>query len=166
MEIILAKKKVTKKKATAKNQVVSPSTNITKDKLKGTPFSTAEELKKAQSEILEETWRKLEKARAKRELIKKEEYSFFIETFKRGMICKYGEKDDNLVRVSLGDDQSIIISISEQMKSKENSEHLLGVLIESTSSSFLSNYLKAMDIVEEDTEVEDQLRKIKRKLKS
>ena len=143
----------------------STSVNITKDKLKGTPFSNAKELQKAQNEILEETWRKLEKARAKRELIKKDEFNFFVETFKKGMVCKYGEKNDNLVRVSLAEDQSIEISISEQMKSKENSEHLLGVLIESTSSSFLSNYLKAMDIVEEDTEVEDQLKRIKRKLK-
>jgi len=141
------------------------SKNITKDKLKGTPFSTAEELKKAQAEILEDTWRRLEKAKAKRELTKKEEYSFFIETFRKGMVCKYGEKDDNLVRVSLDEDSSVKISISEDMRSKENSEHLLGVLIESMSSSFLTNYLKAMDIVEDDTEVEEQLRRVKSKMR-
>ena len=141
------------------------SANPTKEKLKGTPFSTAEELKKAQQEILDETWRKLEKARAKQELTKREEYSFFVETFRKGMVCKYGEKNDNLVRVSLESDQSIKISISEEMKTKENSEHLLGVLIESMSSSFLTNYLKAMDIVEEDSEIEDKMRKIKKRIK-
>jgi hypothetical protein len=154
-------KKVTKKKVTKK----VTSKNITKDKLKGTPFSSGEELKNAQAEILEETWRKLEKARAKRELTEREEYAFFIETFRKGMVCKYGEKDGNLVRVSLTDDNSVEISISEDMRSKENSEHLLGVLIESMSSSFLSNYLKAMDIVEEDSEVENQLLGIKKKLR-
>ncbi len=154
---------VTKRKV---NQSQDKNTNPTKTKLKGTPFSTAEELKKAQQEILEETWRKLEKARAKQELTKREEYSFFVDTFRKGMVCKYGEKDDNLVRVSLQEDQSIKISISEEMKTKENSEHLLGVLIESMSTSFLSNYLKAMDIVEEDSEVEDQMRKIKKRLKN
>jgi len=141
------------------------SKNITKDKLRGTPFNSAEELKKAQAEILEETWRKLEKAKAKRELTKKEEYSFFVETFRKGMVCKYGEKNDNLVRVSLDADSSIKISISEAMRTKENSEHLLGVLIESMSSSFLTNYLKAMDIVEDDREVEEQLRRVKNKLR-
>lgn len=141
------------------------SKNITKDKLRGTPFTSAEELKKAQAEILEETWRKLEKAKAKRELTKKEEYSFFVETFRKGMVCKYGEKNDNLVRVSLDADSSIKISISEAMRTKENSEHLLGVLIESMSSSFLTNYLKAMDIVEDDREVEEQLRRVKNKLR-
>ena len=141
------------------------SKNITKDKLRGTPFTSAEELKKAQAEILEETWRKLEKAKAKRELTKKEEYSFFVETFRKGMVCKYGEKNDNLVRVSLDADSSIKISISEAMRTKENSEHLLGVLIESMSSSFLTNYLKAMDIVEDDREIEEQLRRVKNKLR-
>lgn len=77
------------------------------------------------------------------------------------MVCKYGEKNDNLVRVSLAEDNSVNISISEDMRSKENSEHLLGVLIESMSSSFLTNYLKAMDIVEEDYEIEDQLKRIR-----
>jgi len=81
------------------------------------------------------------------------------------MVCKYGEKDDNLVRVSLDEDSSVKISISEDMRSKENSEHLLGVLIESMSSSFLTNYLKAMDIVEDDTEIEEQLRRVKSKMR-
>lgn len=152
------------RKKTIKASAVQ-SKNITKDKLKGTPFSTAEELKKAQAEILEDTWRRLEKAKAKRELTKKEEYSFFVETFRKGMVCKYGEKDDNLVRVSLDEDSSVKISISEDMRSKENSEHLLGVLIESMSSSFLTNYLKAMDIVEDDTEIEEQLRRVKSKMR-
>ena len=157
----MAKKKVTKKKVTRK----ATSKNTTKDKLKGTPFSSGEELKKAQAEILEETWRKLEKAKAKRDLTQREEYEFFMDTFRNGMVCRYGEKHGNLVRVSLGEDNSVQVSISEDMKTKENSEHLLGVLIESMSSSFLSNYLKAMDIVEEDSEVEAQLKRIKRKLK-
>ena len=141
------------KKKPVRSTAAQPK-NITKDKLKGTPFASAEELKKAQAEILEETWRKLEKAKAKRELTSKEEYSFFVETFRKGMVCKYGEKDDNLVRITLEPDNSVMISISEDMKTKENSEHLLGVLIESMSSSFLTNYLKAMDIVEETDEVE------------
>lgn len=154
------------KKQTKKTTKKVSSKNTTKDKLKGTPFSSGEELKKAQTEILEETWRKLEKARAKKELTEREEYSFFVETFRKGMVCKYGEKSDNLVRVSLSSDNSVQISISEDMRSKENSEHLLGVLIESMSSSFLTNYLKAMDIVEEDSEVEEQMKRIKKKLQN
>jgi hypothetical protein len=152
-----------KKKSTSTGPGLSK--NITKDKLKGTPFSTAEELKKAQAEILEDTWRRLEKAKAKRELTKKEEYSFFVETFRKGMVCRYGEKDDNLVRISLDADSSVRISISEDMRSKENSEHLLGVLIESMSSSFLTSYLKAMDIVEDDAEIEEQLRRVNTKIR-
>ena len=145
---------------------VTPANNITKSKLKGTPFSSAEELKRAQAEILEDTWRKLERARTKMELTKKEEYRFFVETFRKGMVCKYGGKDDNLVRVSLEPDSSVKICISEEMKTKENSERLLGVLIESMSSSFLTSYFKAMDIVEEETEIEEQISRIKKKIRS
>lgn len=136
--------------------------NITKSKLKGTPFNSSEELKAAQAEILEDTWRKLERARLTRELTQKDEYRFFIETFKKGMVCKYGEKGDNLVRVSLDDDDTIQISISESMQSKESSEHLLGVLVESMASSLLSNYLKAMGIVDSKNEIEEQIRSAKK----
>ena len=27
---------------------------------------------------------------------------FSLKTFRKGMVCKYGEKNDNLVRVSIG----------------------------------------------------------------
>lgn len=121
--------------------------NTTKNKLKGTPFNSGEELKTAQSEILEETWRQLEKARVRKELTQKEEYRFFVETFEKGMVCKFGEEDDNLVRVSIALDGTINISISKSQRSKENGDPLLSVLIESMSSSFLSNYLKAMGIL-------------------
>jgi len=70
------------------------------------------------------------------------------------------------VRVYLDSEDGIQISISDSMKSKENSGHLLGVLIESMSDSFLSNYLKAMNIVEEDNDLEHQLNKAKQRLKS
>lgn len=121
-------------------------TNKTREALAGTPFATAEELKKARAEILEETWRELERARAKKQLLEKDEYKFFVETFQKGLLCKYGESNDNLVRVFLGPD-GIQIAINEEMKSTENSENLLGVLVKSMSESFMANYLKAMGVI-------------------
>lgn len=122
------------------------SGNVTKEKLAGTPFQTAEELKGAQAEILEETWRELERARARKQLVQKEEYRFFVETFEKGLLCKYGESNDNLVRVFLGPN-GIQIAINEEMKSAENSEALLGVLVKSMSESFIASYLKAMGLI-------------------
>lgn len=138
--------------------------NVTKERLAGTPFQSAEELKKAQNEILEETWRELERARARKQLVQKDEYRFFIETFERGLLCKYGESHDNLVRVFLSPN-GIQIAINEEMKSTENSESLLGVLVKSMSESFLTSYLKAMGLLS-NTEFQPDSDKTKRLLHS
>jgi hypothetical protein len=118
--------------------------NVTKERLAGTPFENATEMNAARQEILEDTWRELERARAKRELLAKPDYQFFLEPFRKGMLTRYGEKNGNLVRVSLGND-GIQIDINEEMKSSENSEALLEALIRSMSDSFMSNYLKSLN---------------------
>lgn len=125
----------------------SVSTNTTKERLSGTPFSSMSEMAAASNELRKETWNQLEKARIKRELLQKSEYQFFLEPFRKGMICKYGEKDNNLVKVFLSDDGGIEVDINEEMKSAENSGALLSALIKSTSDSLFSNYLKSMDII-------------------
>jgi hypothetical protein len=130
----------------AANEANKEQQNKTREALAGTPFDTAEELKKARNEILEETWRELERARAKKQLLEKDEYKFFIETFRKGLFCKYGENNDNLVRVFLGPD-GVQIVINEELKSVEHDQNLLGVLIKSMSESFISNYLKAMGVI-------------------
>lgn len=133
--------------ARAPKKTASTSTgNVTKEKLAGTPFHTASEMNAARDTILEETWRELERAKAKRDLLAKPEYNFFLDPFKKGLLTRYGEKNDNLVRVFLGAD-GIQIDINEEMKSSENSEALLGALIRSMSDSFLSNYLKSLGII-------------------
>lgn len=121
--------------------------NVTKERLAGTPFSSMAELNAASNELRTETWRQLEKARIKRELLAKEEYKFFLDPFRKGMVCRYGEKNDSLVRVYLSADGGIQVDINEEMKSAENSEALLSALIKSTSDSLFSNYLKSMDII-------------------
>lgn len=123
------------------------SPNVTKERLAGTPFTSMAELNEASKELRTETWRQLEKARIKRELLGKEEYKFFLDPFRRGMVCRYGEKNDSLVRVYLTPDGGIQVDINEEMKSAENSEALLSALIKSTSDSLFSNYLKSMDII-------------------
>lgn len=125
----------------------SATGNVTKERLAGTPFASMAELNAASKELRTETWRQLEKARIKRELLAKDEYKFFLDPFRKGMICRYGEKNDSLVRVYLSSDGGIQVDINEEMKSAENSEALLSALIKSTSDSLFSNYLKSMDII-------------------
>lgn len=130
----------------AKKKSVS-SGNITKERLAGTPFTSMSEMSAASDELRRDTWNQLERAKIKKELLAKPEYKFFLEPFRRGMVCKYGEKNDNLVRVHLNDEGGIEVDINEEMKSSENSGALLSALIRSTSDSLFSNYLKSMDII-------------------
>lgn len=147
-----------------KKETETVTGNVTKEKLAGTPFSSMAELNAASGELRSETWRQLEKARIKKELLGKDEYKFFLEPFRRGMICRYGEKNDNLVRVYLGADGGIQVDINEEMKSAENSEALLSALIRSTSDSLFSNYLKSMNIIgQTDGSEEDAAEKKKTK---
>ncbi len=141
------------------------SSNITKERLSGTPFSSMSEMSAASEAIRRETWEQLEKARIKRELLQKSEYKFFLEPFRKGMICKYGEKNDNLVRVFLSDEGGIEVDINEEMKSEENSGALLSALIKSTSDSLFSNYLKSMDIISLHEVNEAENPKTKKKIK-
>ena len=129
--------------------------NVTKERLNGTPFSSMADLNAASNEIRTETWRQLEKARIKRELSAKEEYRFFLEPFRKGMVCSYGEKNGSLVRVYLTAEGGIQVDINEEMKTTENSEALLSALIRSTSDSLFSNYLKSMDIIAQDDASEE-----------
>ena len=105
----------------ARKKKTTGTGNITKERLAGTPFSSMSELNTASDEIRKDTWSQLERAKIKRELIEKPEYSFFLEPFKKGMVCKYGEKNDNLVRVHLNKEGGIEVDINEEMKSAENS---------------------------------------------
>ena len=124
--------------------------NITKAKLRGIPFTSAEELKNAQNLILVEAWKKLERARVKKELTKRDEFKFYVDTFRKGIRCKYVDNINNIAGISLDDDDVIKISISEQVLPRKTSDQeLLGVLIEAMASAFLQNYLKAMDIIED-----------------
>jgi hypothetical protein len=124
----------------------SKASNITKERLAGTPFNSAAEMNAASEELRREAWSQLEKARIKRELLSKEEYEFFLEPFHKGMTCKYVDKDENLVKLYLADN-GVKVDINEEMKSSESSGALLTALIRSTSDSLLSNYLKSMDII-------------------
>lgn len=121
--------------------------NVTKERLAGTPFSSMAEMDAASSRIRRETWNQLERARIKKELLDKPEFKFFLDTFRKGMICKYSESHDSLVKVSLGDDGEIAVDINDEMKSTENSSTFLSSLINATSDSLLSNYLKSMDVL-------------------
>jgi len=121
--------------------------NVTLEKLAGLPFKTATDLKKAQEEVQLAIWRRLEEAKAIDTLTKRDEYKFWRDEFEAGLVCGYGEKDGNLVRV-YSNGPGIKVNINEELAgSIPSSETLLGVLVKAMSESFASTYYKAKGIL-------------------
>lgn len=125
----------------------STPSNPTQEKLKGLPFESATELKKAQEQILREVWGRLEQARALNELIGRPEYAFWRAEFRSGLTCGYGDKKGQLVRV-FSEGEGIQVDIDKDLASKTpSSENILGVLVRSLSESFPTTYYKAKGII-------------------
>ena len=124
----------------------SESVNVTKERLAGTPFSSKAEMDQASEEIRKEIWTQLEKVRIKNELLQKPEFKSFLRTFEKGLGCKFSDESD-LFRIYLNSLGGIDLNINEEMKSESSQMELLSTAIRSASDTFLSNYLKSLDIV-------------------
>jgi hypothetical protein len=127
----------------------SKSENPTLRRLAGTPFKTAAEMNEAEAKIYKESWDELTKARSYQHLTDKEEFAFFKRVFEKGMRCRYGEGNEDIVRVGLSGGE-VIVEINEEMKSREHSEKLVSSLAQALGDSFFTNYLKAMRILPAD----------------
>src|ERR1700738_4342047 len=116
--------------------VESKGKNVTLEKLAGLPFKTATELKNAQEEVQLAIWKRLEEAKAIDALTKRPEYKFWRDEFESGLVCAYGEKNENLVRV-YSNGPGIKVNINKELASSiPSSEALLGVLVKSMSEAF------------------------------
>ena len=125
-------------------------------KMSGLPFKSAKELKEAQEDVRRSVWRRLEEAKVINEMIKREEFGFWTEEFREGLVCCYGEKKDNLVRV-YSEGKGIKININKELAdAAPSSEALLGVLVKSMSESFANTYYKAKGILPASEMVPDQ----------
>ncbi len=120
--------------------------NPTRQRLEGVPFSTASELNFAQDKILKEEWEQLEHARARKNLLQREEYTYILDRFRKGVSCEFKTGHNKFCHIYIDDDGAMQVLIDEKYKAQENSEALLG-LIKSLSEAFESNYLKAMKIL-------------------
>ena len=132
------------------------SGNVTKDRLAGTPFSSKSEMDAASDELRKAIWTQLERVRIKKELLRKPELKSFLEPFQTGLGCKYSEKTD-LFRIHLNEHGGVDVNIHEEMKTEENRAALLTAFIRSTSDSFLSNYLKSLDILPNSTNDDEEV---------
>jgi hypothetical protein len=133
-----------------------PGKNPTTEKLTGLPFKSAMDLKAAQREILLAAWTRLEEAKALHELTQREEYQFWREEFARGLACRYGEENKELVRV-FSDSPGINITINPDLVATlPASEAILGVLVKALSEAFATTYYKAKGILPTDHRTEER----------
>ena len=137
-ERVLPKAKKQAKKKSEKNP--------TRQRLEGTPFSTANELNLSQGQILKEEWEQLERARVRKELLQREEYSYIIKRFQKGLSCKFENGYNDLFRIYIDEEGATQVALDKKYKTQENSEALIG-LIKSLSEAFEVNYLKAMKVL-------------------
>jgi hypothetical protein len=131
----------------SKQEKKQSSSNVTFEKLSDLPFKTAKALKDAQQEVQMHIWRRLEEAKALHQFLDREEYKFWHKEFEQGLVCGYGEKTDNLVRV-YSQGRGIQIDINKDLAANvPSSEALLGTLVKSMSESFATTYYKAKGIL-------------------
>ncbi len=137
----------------AKKRLEKQTSNVTLEKLSDLPFKSAKSLKDAQHEVQLHIWRRLEEARTLNQMLQRNEYKFWHEEFSKGLVCGYGERTDNLVRV-FSEGKGIQININKDLAaSVPTSEALLGTLVKSMSESFAMTYYKAKGILPNEDKV-------------
>lgn len=126
------------------------TTNTTLLRLKNTPFKTAAEMKVHEDRILREEWETVERAKQRRQLLKKEENAEIIAPFTNGFAAKFigNEEVGNLVRVYLTDTDQVQIDIDDSLKTKDASA-TVECLVRSLSESFMNGYLSALGLKDE-----------------
>jgi len=139
------------------NKAVKASSESAKsrEKLRETPFSKGEEMKKASNEIRRRVWERLETARIFESLTQKEEYKQVREEFNEGLKCKYGSSEDHLVHVySKG--KGIEIDINPEIAQEAaQTGSFAESLIRATGETFSKAYYQSKGILPTETSFED-----------
>lgn len=121
--------------------------NATEKHLKGLPFRKATDMKKEQYEIRRNIWRRFEEAKVIDEYAQRDEYAFWRERFKKGMVCSYGADDSELVKVYADESGVVRIHINEKNGREIPPDELIEVLVRAVSASFNDIYAKASGVL-------------------
>ena len=157
----MATKKTRKKSTKARSMANNAET---RERLKGTPFGNAQDLKKASQEIRKKTWEQLERARIFDELSDKPEYSFIREEFQAGLKCKYGSEKGHLVKV-YSEGKGVEVDINKTLaKDIPQGSAFVETLIRSLGDTFSKSYYQAKGIMAADTSAEDILNALRQSL--
>lgn len=122
------------------------------EKLGDVPFKTISEQKEFRDKIRLQVLKQLETAKAIEELTKQPEYNFFREKFEKGMHCRYGKSQGDIVHVFMNDD-GIQIELNENANSSDKNQTLLvGTMVKSLSESLIASYYRAYGYITNDGE--------------
>jgi hypothetical protein len=138
-----------------------------REKLGDLPFKTVSEQKQLREEIEMQVARQLETARAFERLTQHPDYQFFKEKFQKGMHCRYGEAEGDIVHVYMNDD-GIQVTLNEKVNSKDKHQRLLiGVIMTSLTESLLTSYYRAYGYLPHDADkIRDDLQQVLDSLKN
>ncbi len=151
-----------KKKTSTKKTGPAQKVAQIRQKLKNTPFSKMEDMKKASQEIQQKVWERVEEARVFNEIVEKPEYKFIKDEFKEGLKCKYGDADAHLVRV-YSEGKGIEIDINPDLASEAaQSGSFVESLIRSTGETFSKSYYKSKGILPNELKLEDVISAMKK----
>lgn len=135
--------------------------NTTLLKLKGTPFKSATDLKNSEERILKQEWESVERARVRRELLRKDEnqqiLAPFMNGFKVNFVGPQGHSE-SLLKVHMGKDESVHVDIDQQLRSKDSHAIMEG-LVKSLIHGFLGGYLNALGLKSEEPLFQDSMEK-------
>lgn len=136
----------------------------TREKLKHTPFESANKLKKASNDIRQKTWEQLEKARIFSELLEKPDFEFVKKEFQAGLKCKYSNTKEYLVKV-YSEGIGVDVDVNEELfKDIPNSIAIVETLLRSLGDTFSKSYYQAKGILPSDPNVEELLNLLKQQV--
>ena len=158
----MPKNKQTTRPVQRRKKSESDSSQLTRKKLKGTPFTKAADMNSASQEIRRKTWEQFERAKIFDELSQKMEYGFIKEEFKEGLKCKYGGTSKHLVKV-FSQGKGIEIDINRDLvKDIPQGSAFVECLVRSLGDTFSKSYYQAKGVLmHEQHSLEDIVKAVK-----
>lgn len=132
-----------------KNEAMKPY----RERLQGTPFKSAAEMTKAQQDCLMDVWKELEYTKNRLNLYKKPEYEIIVEQFRKGLVCAFGENNENLFRAFIDEEGYKKVHLNEKLLKKlEIKSQEISYMIKSISELFFNSYDRSIGIVPKNVE--------------
>lgn len=120
--------------------------NQTREKLKGTPFDSAEELKDAQKRIQYEVWHDLERSKAIRTLSENAEYQFLFEIFEEPWRCYLKAGQSEVLSVELTKKMTPKMVVNESLMKGGSTKEFIEAISSAMLGGLVDAYLQVFQL--------------------